>query len=209
MSSSGVAQNNLISYHNLNNRIAKILDTWLKFGTVFLIYRLFTYYFFDRNNPCAVFFEKESVALVLFILLGFAIYYLIVDPYLPQNLKHPILRNITNDTLMFGTVLVTAHILETYMNHGTYLNSEWLKTAVMVLLAFAAYRVLINPFIPLNKMNSQVRPIVSDWAQFGTFLIIFRILQRRSLTDEKWILSLLFVLLGFTGYHLITKKIIK
>lgn len=197
-----------ISIDTMDTKMKNVLDAWLKYGTVFLIYRLCTYFFFERDNPNAVFFEKESLQLVLFILIGFTVYYLLVEPYVPINVQHPILRNIANDSLMFGTVLITSHVLETYMTDGRFFNNDWLKTAGIILLAFATYRVLVQPFIPLDRLNPNIQPIVSDWAQFGTFLVAFRLLQGKSIADEKWILSVLFVLLGFTGYHLITKKLV-
>ena len=199
---------NLITIDTMSSRMKNILDAWLKYGTVFLIYRLCSYYFLDRDNPDEELFDQESVKLALFILLGFTIYYLVVKPYIPVHLEHPILRNIANDTLMFGTVLVSMHLMETYMDDGDYFNGEWFKTAGLILLAFASYRVLIDPFIPFNKLSPNIKPIISDWAQFGTFLVAFRLLQGKEF-NQSWFLSVLFVLLGFTGYHLITKKLIK
>lgn len=200
---------NMITLNTMSTKTKEVLDAWLKYGTVFLIYRLCTYFFFDRENPNAQLFDKQSLLLVLFILIGFTIYFLLIKPYIPVNFQHPIIRNIANDSLMFGTVLVTSHIMESFMNRGDFFNKEWLKTAGLILLAFASYRVLVHPFIPLNNLNPTIAPIVSDWAQFGTFLVAFRLLQGKSVVDQKWILSVLFALLGFTGYHLITKKLVK
>ena len=199
----------LITVDTMDSKMKNVLDAWLKYGTVFLIYRICTYFFFDRDNPNATFFDRESLQLAIFILIGFTVYYLVVAPYLPINIQHPILRNIANDSVMFGTVLVTSHILETYMSDGKFFNQEWLKTAGIILLSFASYRVLVQPFIPLNRLSPVTQPIVSDWAQFGTFLVAFRLLQGKSLADQNWILSVLFALLGFAGYHLITKKLIR
>lgn len=195
-----------ITLSTMNPRIRNTLDAWLKYGTVFLIYRLCTYYFFDGDN--ATLFDRESLQLVLFILIGFTIYFLFIQPYVPVKFQHPIFNNIANDTLMFGTVLLSSHLLEAWMNQGDFFNKEWLKSAGMILLAFAAYDILINPFIPFNKLTPTAAPIVNDWAKFGTFLIVFRLLQGKSVVDQKWMLSVLFALLGFTGYHLITKKLI-
>ncbi|XWV26169.1 hypothetical protein QJ857_gp0909 [Tupanvirus soda lake] len=199
---------NMITLNTMDDRIKNTLDAWLKYGTVFLVYRLCTYFFFDRDKPNTELFDKESLLLVLYILIGFTVYYMLVAPYIPVNMQHPILRNLTNDMLMFGTVLVSSHILEAWMNNGDFFNKEWLKTAGIILLSFAAYDIIVNPFIPFNTMNPRTAPIVYDWAKFGTFLIVFRLLQGRSLLDQRWILSVLFVLLGFTGYHLVTKKLV-
>ena len=192
-----------------NDRIRNTLDAWLKFGTVFLVYRLCTYFFFDRENPNATFFDKQSLKFVIFILLGFAVYYLFVQPYIPINAQHPILRNLGNDMLMFGTVLVTSHLFEVIINKEQFFNKNWLKTAGIVLLSFATYDIIVSPFIPYTNMKPNVAPLVYDWAKYGTFLIMFRVLRGKSLLDQQWILSVLFVLLGFTGYQLVTRKLIR
>jgi len=196
------------TFHTLNTSIKNTLNSWLKFGTVFLIYRLCMYYFIDRDKCDNELFDSESLQLVLFILLGFALYFLLIQPYIPIHLQHPVLQNIANDTLMFGTVLVSSHLMESYACDESYFDNEWLKTAGLILLAFATYRVFVDQFIPFDTMNPTVRPIVHDWAQFGTFLVVFRLLRGKSVLDQKWILSVLFVLLGFTGYHLITKRLL-
>lgn len=190
-----------------NPYIREALEAWLKFGTVFLIYRLCTYYFFDRNNPDAVLFDKESLYLVLFILIGFTIYYLIVKPFIPVKMEHPIFQNLTNDMLMFGTVLVSSHVMEIWMNGGSFLDENWLKTAGIIMLSFAAYDIIVYPFIPSKQMN-QPNSLVNDLLKYGIFLVLFQVLQNKSVLNQKWILSVIFVLIGFTGYHLFTKRII-
>lgn len=199
----------LITIDNLTPRVRNTLDAWLKFGTVFLVYRICTYFFFDRENPNAKFFESDSVKLVLYILLGFTLYYMVIKPYIPVNMQHPVIRNLTNDMLMFGTVLVTSHVLETAMDHGQYFNKQWLKTAGIILLSFAAYDIIINPFIPYEKMKPRAALLVHDLTKYGLFLVFFRLLQGKSILDQKWMFSVLFVLLGFTAYQTITKRIIK
>lgn len=200
---------NMLTLNTMDSRLKDTLEAWLKYGTVFLVYRLCMYYFFDSDKPNAELFDKASVQVALLILVGFTIYYLLVKPYIPVTFQHPILRNIANDTLMFGTALIFTHVVETYMTDGQYFDTASLKNAGFILLAFAAYRVAIDPFIPRGKMNARTTSIVDDWAQFGTFLIVFRILEQKSLLDQRWILSVLFVLLGFTGYELVTKKLVE
>jgi hypothetical protein len=189
---------------SMSPRVRESLEAWLKFGTVFVIYRMSMYYLVDRDSTDNELVDKMSVQLAVFILLGFTFYYMLVKPYIPVNIEHPILKNITNDTLMFGTVLVSSHALESFMSGDEFFDKEWGKNSVLILLAFACYRVFVNPFIPFDKMPKNISPMVSDWTQYGTFLLAFRLLRGKDI-NQKWILSVLFVLLGFTGYHIGTK----
>lgn len=196
-----------LTFQSMDTKSRDVLDAWLKYGTVFLVYRLCSYYFFETGSDAKLF-DAESLRLVLFILLGFTLYYLLVKPYIPVNLQHPIFKNIANDTLMFGSVLVSMHLFESFVSPSDYsMDSNWLKNAGLILLSFAAYRVFIDPFIP-KTTSATWKPVVNDWAQFGSFLVFFRLLQGKSVVDQKWITSVLFVLLGFTGYHFVTKKLL-
>lgn len=196
----------MITLDKININTIRTLDAWLKFGTVFLVYRLCTYFFFDYDNPNAVLFDPESIKLVIFLLLGFTIYYLFIKPLLPSNFGHPVIQNLSNDILMFGTVLISSHTLDVIFNGVKFFDKQWMKTAGIILLSFSIYDILINPFIPFDKINPSTQPLVNDWVKFGSFLVIFRLLQGKSVFDPKWILVILFTLLGFTGYNFITKR---
>lgn len=208
MSSNNIIPKNVSPLNSLSNPIKDTLDTWLKFGTVFLVYRLCSYFFFDQNKKDAQLFDKECIALVLFILIGFSLYYLLVKPYIPVKFQHPVIKNLTNDVLMFGTVLLSSHVFESLMSHGDMFSGDWMKNAGIIILAFAVYDIIMYPFIPCKGMTEPHLSLGCDWAKYGAFLIIYRILQGRPLADQQWILSVLFTLLGFTGYHFVTKKII-
>jgi hypothetical protein len=191
----------------MDSRTKNILDEWLKYGTVFLVCRLYSYYF-SPGKSGEKFFDNDSMVLVILILIGYTIYHLFVHPYISSKLHHPVLKNFETDMLLFGTVMVSSHIMEEWMDDGDYFNREWLKTAGTILFAFAAFDIVIYPFIPQEKLNPEIKPLVNDWMKYGIFLIIFRLLQGKTITNTKWILSVLFVLVGFTGYHLITKRLI-
>ena len=199
---------NMLVLETMNSKTKEVLDAWLKYGTVFLIYRICSFLFFERNNPAAELFDQKSLRLVLFILLGFTIYYLLVKPNIPINLRHPILKNMANDTLMIGTVLASMHLMESFTSPTDYLDNNWLKSAGIILLAFLSYRVFVNPFIPTEKIQPSIRPIITDWAQIATFLVAFKLLLGESVFNQQSVLQILFVLLGFTGYHFVTKRIL-
>jgi hypothetical protein len=190
---------------NMDSRIKETLDAWLKFGTAYLVYRLGTYYFIEDESTTL--FDAETLQIILYIIVGFTIYYMIVKPYIPVGFEHPVLRDIANDTLMFGTVLISSHILDVLLSGGDFMNSEWLKSSGIILVSFAAYQIFIHPFVPTEKLSPKAKPIVDDWLKFGTFLLVARLLQGREI-DQNWLYSVFFVLLGFTCYHLITKKLI-
>lgn len=208
MDSSVLSKKSLLTVNVLSEPIKNTLDVWLKFGTVFLVYRLCSYLFFDRNNPDATLFDKESLSLVFFILIGFTLYFMLVKPYIPVKFQHPIIKNLANDMLMFGTVLLSSHVMDSWMTDGDMFNNEWLKNAGIILLSFATYDILVHPFVKYDNNNCIDKSLLHDWLKYGIFLLAFRLLQGKSVVDQQWIISVLFALLGFTGYHLVTKRII-
>jgi len=191
----------------MDPRLRDTLEAFLKYGTVFLIFRLCSFYLMDKSSSDTTFVDKQTAKLVGFIMFGFAIYFMLVHPYIHPQFAHPIIQNVYDDTLMFGTVIIVTHLAESYMSGDKMFDMDWMRNAAYILLAFAAYRVFVNPFIPFEKMSPAVSPLVSDWAQFGTFMIAFRLLSGKSF-DQNYLLAILFVLLGFTGYRLITNKLI-
>uniref|UniRef100_A0A6C0CAT2 Uncharacterized protein n=1 Tax=viral metagenome TaxID=1070528 RepID=A0A6C0CAT2_9ZZZZ len=204
----GIPENiaTVINPSNMDSRVKETLDAWLKYGTVALIFRLGTYYFLDDEN--AELFDTNSLKILLFILIGFTVYYMVIKPYIPINLEHPVLQNVASDTLMFGTVLVSSHVLDVAFGDEELFSMEWLNSSAIILVAFAVYQVLVHPFVPTDKLSPRVQPIVDDWLKFGVFLVAARFLQGRSFNQE-WILSVICVLLGFAAYHLVTKKLIE
>lgn len=192
---------------NMNSALHRSLDTILKFGTVLLIYRLCQYLFFDRKSG-REFFDKRSMLWFLFFMIGIIIYYFLVDPLIVRNIhvRNPILHNVINDTLFFGTIVTTIHALDCTMTGEPFFTREYFMSLGVVILAFATYRVVVQPFIPFEKLNPGAAVMVSQWAQFGVFLVVLRILEKKPLLDRRWILSVLIVLLGFTGYDLIFRN---
>jgi len=203
----GIPENrvNNINPSNMDTRIKETLDAWLKYGTVAVVFRLGQYYFLEDGER--ELFDPYMVKILFFILIGFAIYYMFVKPYIPINLEHPIFQNVANDTLMFGTVLVSSHVLDVIMGDGELFSMDWLKSSGAILIAFAAYQVFVHPFVPTDNLTPETKPVVDDWLKFGVFLVVARFLQGESFNQE-WFLSVVFVLLGFGAYHVVTKKLI-
>lgn len=197
-----------VTFKTMNNTTKDILDTWLKFGTVFLVYRVARYYLYERGTEKDFgLFSTNDALLGLYILLGFTLYFLLVRPYIPVTFEHPVLRDLTNDMLFFGTAFVGAQGLMSIVAGENLYSAEFFKASLILLTGFAVYRVLVAPFVPQN-LGENVKPVVNDWLQFGIALVVYRIIAQGSLLDERWILQVLTVLVGFAGYHFVTKKVV-
>lgn len=179
-----------------SKELKNTIETFLKFGTVFLVYRTCNYYLVEDRKTA--FFDYQTTELAILVMIGFALYFNLVQPLVPVNARNEIIKNIMNDTLMFGTVLVSQHSLDCYLNSGSCFNSEWAKNAAMVIAAFAAYRVSLD--LCVTKEPGPKGDLTRDLAQFGSFLVFYRILQGCNF-NEQWLTSVLFVLLGFSIYH--------
>jgi hypothetical protein len=200
---------NMMELEIENSIFKNVMNAWLKFGTAMLIYRLGTYCMVDKcQGPL---FDKNQVLAALFILLGFTLYFLLIDPFLPKESKHPILLDLMDDMLMFGTVMVAARGFETLIfKGGNFYDNNWGSSLVYVLIGFAIYRVIVYPFIPDKAISHQIRPITEDWLQFGVaYAVITALGCGASGFNLQWVAKLVALLLGFTGYHLITKHLVK
>lgn len=196
----------MITLNPSNDRVANSLNTILKFGTVYLIYRSFSYLFLDNLNSQ---FNKSEFLLIIYILIGFTIYFLYVQPYLTINFQQYIFQNMSNDILMFSTVLITTHLLEEWSGNQHFFNYHWLKKASKILLSFAIYDITLYPLIPHEYVNRESNAMIFDWIKYGSVLIIFRIIQCKSIFDLHWIMSIIFILLGFFFYYFITNQLIQ
>lgn len=180
------------------------LDTVLKFATVFIVYRVATYYLIDRDFTTPLFIKSDSL-LALSVLFGFVLYFLFISPLIQHNNK--ISSQLISDMCKFGTVLIVSHVYEQYTTNKNYFNKIWLQNAFYVLLAFAIYRVIIYPMMS-NNNDPKYRELKYDVAQYGVFLILLRLLQGGTILDGTWIASITFVLLGFAIYDTVIKKIL-
>jgi hypothetical protein len=183
---------------DVNNKFVATLNTWVKFGTVFLIYRLLSHYLTIDDSELI---SKQNLVWTILILIGFGIYFLVVKPHVAVDFKNNIVQRVANDTLMFGTVLVSSHLLNSVISGSAIMNHVWLKNAVSILLGLAVYNVIVEPVIAPRNV------IVSDVAKYGTAMLSFRLLQGERI-DVPWLVSTGFVLTGLTVYNTVANKLI-
>jgi hypothetical protein len=196
---------------NQYDNVKDVLDNWLKFGTMMAIERVMSYYLVGIKNATSVF-DKSWLLTTVFTLLGFSLYFILVRHVIPNKFGNVMVRNVLDDLLLNGTMLAASHVMVTYLGGGDsdgLFNKEWIMTTGFILLGFTVYNAGTSQILPQDKLNETTKPLVNDWAKFATMLTVVRVLRGKSLLNKKWVLGVLFTLIGFTAYHLITKKAIK
>jgi hypothetical protein len=111
------------------------------------------------------------------------------------------MQSIRNDWLKVGTMLIVSHLL----SGGDLQNQEWMRGSLFTLLGFTVYHLVTAKFD--TTFAGEYKPIADDWMKVGTMLVVSRVLAQQPL-DEAWMRGSLFTLLGFTAYHVATKKFI-
>ncbi len=212
--------NQLVPEQNIRD----MLNEWTKWGTMFLVSRVLTYYVIDNSKG----FTKEWLLDSMFTLLGFSLYYIAVKQLVSDKLvEQPLLQEIIDDWLKYGSMLAGSHVLTTVTYGGTYFNQEWIIQSLFVLIGFTVFRVgkgtvlgssyqyvedkteqLTEKFVP-KYVQDNVSTAFSDSLFFGSMLVSVRLLNGSSLMDKEWLLTSLYMILGFISYHLVTKNVVK
>jgi len=112
-------------------------------------------------------------------------------------------NEIVHDWVRIGTMLVVSHLLA----GGDLMDRAWQMATLYTLLGFTAYRLVTQDLVPTH-MAGDYRPVADDWAQFGTMMVVSRLLSGESLMDAAWQRASLFTLLGFSAYQLVTARFI-
>lgn len=113
-------------------------------------------------------------------------------------------KDIINDWVKVGTMLVVSHLL----GGGDLMDQNWQMASLYTLLGFTAYQVAVRDLVPTNAAG-EYKPIADDWLKVGTMMVVSRLLAGESLQDESWQRASLYTLLGFTAYHLLTKRFVR
>ncbi len=133
----------------------EIIDDWAKFGTMLVGSHVITTTYFGGEL-----FNMTWVMQSLFILIGFTVYRglkgvtggmvgtqsgLIVEKFVPERSLKDV-APVVEDSLMFGTMLVTVQLL----NGGSLYDKNWLLTSLFMLAGFASYNVFTKNLIKFN-----------------------------------------------------------
>ena len=183
------------------------LEAFLKFGTVFLVYRVLNHYI--NEDPDVELFDSNTLIMAILILVGFVLYYLLIVPLLPTEYASPVMGKIVNDILMWGTALIFSSVVGSYITGSEMFSSQWMKTTMFILLGLVIYRVLLEPLMPVSIVAAQSgsQAMLSDWALYGSVYIITMLLNGSGVNTQL-VLGTLFVLIGFAAYYLVVDKVL-
>lgn len=114
--------------NNADNEVMKkVLNTWLKVGTMLVVSRLLSG---EELN------EKWAMS-SLFTILGFNAYDAVVSDLVPLDMiENPIVSAVVVDALTVATMSTVSQLLA-----GEELNKKWMMSTLYTFLGFAAYDV--------------------------------------------------------------------
>jgi hypothetical protein len=124
--------------------------------------------------------------------------------------------DILNDWLKIGTMMMVARFLElkynssnnrVQMNNGLPLHNEWARASVFFLLGITTYHIVTKQILPLTSSNAVIQSVIDDWLKVGTALTVQRLLEGGKL-EQKWLMSSLYTILGFTAFNVIGYKFV-
>lgn len=174
-----------------------ILADWLKVGTMLMVSR-----FLEIQQTGASFQDPRWVQASLFTLLGFTTYHLVTKQVLPLTHPNPQIRTVLETVLKVGTMLVVSRLLA----RGSVTDQRWLRSTAFTLAGFATYDLVTHRAVP-QGLTPAYRETAVDALKFGTMFAVSRALAGGDLTDEQWLRSSLYTIVGFAAYNLVGKQL--
>lgn len=124
------------------------------------------------------------------------------------ELRKQLNLDILNDWVQVGTMLLVSRFLTVQDSGAQFADRRWMEQALFTLLGFTAYHLVTRQVSPLSHPNMIVQSVIDDWLKVGTMLVVSRLLAGGSVTDQRWLQSSLYTLLGFTAFDVVTHKFV-
>ena len=113
-------------------------------------------------------------------------------------------KPIVDDWVNVGTMLVVSRLLAS----GSLTDNKWLMESLYTLLGFTAYHIVTKRVLKVQVSNAVMQNVVNDTLKVGTMLVVSRLLAGGSVTDEDWIMSSVYTLLGFAAYQVVVANVV-
>ncbi len=113
-------------------------------------------------------------------------------------------RRVQLDVLKVGTMFVVSRA----MAEQSLVDMAWVKSAVLTLVGFAVFDILVANVVDLKDSNlqSELKDMLATWLKVGTMMVVSRYLSGESLRDPEWVKECLYTLVGFNTFTLVTQK---
>jgi len=156
--------------------------------------------------------DKEWISVSLYILLGFAVYHILVRHIVnPHNyVDMTAIRYAVDDFIKFGIVLIVVRLAIT-RNIGSLMDPTWLKQTSVILGGFALYDIIVAKIVEKVNipLNANYLVVISDVLKFGTMFATLKWFSDGNLKDPEWLKEVGAALAGLAIYHFITQNVIK
>lgn len=136
-----------------SKELQKIVETWVIYGISFIIYRLISYYAIGHNQGEELF-DLLFLQAAVFVLIGFSLYHLFVEPLLPKD--NAFMNKLLRDVLFFGLGVLAVNTLLPLANNKT--PSISIHPFLVVLVAMLGYH-MFNDLFGLFKDGVVFNPI--------------------------------------------------
>jgi hypothetical protein len=124
------------------------------------------------------------------------------------DMKSQLNLDILHEWLKVGTMFLVSRLLETQQNNTPFADQKWIESSIFTLLGFTTYHIVTKRFVQIDNANPIIQNVINTVLKIGTMLVVSRLLSRQSITDEKWIRSSLYTLVGFSAYDAFTHKLV-
>lgn len=145
-------------------------------------------------------FSKDFLSATLFLILGYTIYDLVVKKMTQFSPNNQVVQSIIDDGIKFTLGYAVLQLLS-----GRKFDEEWIKMTVFMVAGFGVYDGLLYKVVP---KDSNYKNLLNTLLKVSTMLLVQRLLMGGSITDEKWIKNILYILGGFAIYELVVKQFV-
>ena len=171
-----------------------LVADWLRFGSMFVIVRLL-----EGGDLQDETWMRSS----LYVLLGLGAFHLAVKKVVPK-IGNGEIADVVGTWIKVGTVNVVARLLE-----GGKLDEPWFVSLAYTILGFNAYTLVTSKLLDTSTIaNTSMRNAADTAMNVGTMLVVSRLLSGGDPMDQKWMMSALYTIAGFSAYDLVLAKMV-
>jgi hypothetical protein len=145
---------------------------------------------------------------VLLVLLGFAVYQIVVRRLISTEFSSGSLRMALDDILKFGTMLIVKRLLDT-RKFESLKDDKWQTDSLSFLAGFMAYDFVTRHVYDTSALEGPLKASVDDVLKFGTVFLVQEGLAgpEGDKFNTTFFMGMGGFLLGLVGYNYLLAKV--